>query len=249
MWIIPKRPILFILLLVTPVLIFPAWAGGKKDALTLAVHYDFFLCDGAVVRDASGLRHVGKLVNGSIVPGRRRNAVQFDGKGMIVVEGKPETLDPSGRAFAIGAACLPTAGDGVIAAMGDRSNGFCLFLKDRKSHFAIRSRGKLVQIGDTEPLPLKQWSLILAGMNARGDLWLRVNNAPIAQARGRFLAKRPAEPFCIGADPGTPVGDGPTTPAWKGQLQEVRLYWGEFDVTAERETLKDWYDLSGCGCR
>ncbi|MGC8642250.1 MAG: hypothetical protein ACP5XB_20495 [Isosphaeraceae bacterium] len=249
MGIIPKRRISFLMLLATAALVLPARAGGKKDTLTLAVHYDFFLSDGAVVRDASGLRHVGKLVNGSIVPGRRRNAVQFDGKGMIVAEGMPETLDPSGRAFALGAACLPTAGDGVIASMGDRSNGFCLFLKGRKPHFAIRSRGKLVQIADTEPLPLKQWSLILAGMNARGELWLRVNNAPIAQARGRFLAKCPAELFCVGADSGTPVLDGPTPPGWKGQLQEVRLYWGEFDVTAERETLKDWYDLSGCGCR
>jgi hypothetical protein len=46
-----------------------------------------------------------------------------------------------------------------------------------------------------------------------------------------------------------PVGDGPAPPGWKGQLQEVRLYWGEFDSSINRETLKDWYDLSGCGCK
>ena len=243
------RRVSLILLLLAVGLMVPVHAGDNRDALQLAVHYDFFLCEGSVVRDASGQRHHGRLVNGSIVERRRRNVVQLDGGGTIVVEGSPETIDPSRRAFTVGAACFPTAGDGVIAAMGERKDGFCLSLKDGKPHFAVRSRGRLVEIADTEPLPLEQWALVLAGVSPRGELWLRVNNAPTARAEGRLIHDRPAEPFCIGGDPGVPVGDGPSPPGWKGQLQEVRLYWGEFDVTANRETLKDWYDLSGCGCR
>ena len=108
MRVIPRR-IPYSIMLATAALVFPVQAGGKKETLQLAVHYDFILSDGAVVRDASGLRHMGKLENGSIVPGRRRNAVQFDGKGMIIAEGNPETLDPSRRPFALGAACLLAA--------------------------------------------------------------------------------------------------------------------------------------------
>ena len=149
------------------VLATPGRGGGGTDTLQLAVHYDFFLTDRAAVRDASGLRHHGKLVKGAIIEGRRRNAVEFDGTGMIVVEGPGPSLDPSGRAFTVGRRLYPTANDGVIASMGDRSDGFCLSLKDGKVRFAVRSQGRLVEIGDTEPLPREQWAHVLAGLSAR----------------------------------------------------------------------------------
>jgi hypothetical protein len=219
------------------------------DRLEKALHYDFFLGDGARVNDASGQKHDGLLVAGAIVEGRRRNAVTFDGKGMIRVVGAVRSLNPVGRALTIGAVCNPRSADGVIAAMGDQANGFSLYLKHGFPQFAVRNGGKLTRVADTEPIPLDPWTHLIGGIDESGEVWLIVNGFLTAHAKARHIAALPSEPLCIGADPGAPVGEYPSPANWQGMLQEVRLYWGFIDLKANREEMKDWADLSGCGCK
>ena len=223
--------------------------AGKGQTLEIALHYDFFLTDGSKINDASGKKHHGLMVRGSILEGRRRNAVELNGDGMIRVTGAADTLDPTGRALTVGAVCQPSKPDGVIAAMGDTRDGFSLYLKDGIPHFAVRRMGRLTKIADTEPIPLDQWAHLVGGIDPDGSIWLIVNGSPTAHARAGRLTRAPVEPFCVGADPGSPVGDYGSPLHWHGLLQEVRLYWGFIDLKTDREEMKDWADLSGCGCK
>jgi hypothetical protein len=245
-------------LVLLAILLGPMWGaraddpGGRQpvsDRLELALHYDFFLGEGTRVNDASGKKRDGTLVHGQIIEGRRRNAVKLDGLGMIRVEGPTAGLDPTARAFTVGAVCNPGSPDGVIASLGDRGNGFCLYLEKGIPHFAVRAGGRLTNVADTEPVALDQWTHLIGGIDESGEVWLIVNGFLTAHARGKFLPKLPGETLCIGADPGSPVDDGPPPAPWRGLLQEVRLYWGFLDLKANREVMKDWADLSGCGCK
>ena len=222
-------------------------AGAGR--LELAVHYDFFLCEGSRVNDASGKKHDGTLIHGALVEGRRRNAVRFDGQGMIRVNDPQATLDPTSRSLTVGAVCNPSSADGVIASMGDRTDGFSLYVKRGIPHFVVRCGGKLTQVADVEPIPIDQWTHLIGGLDENGEAWLIVNGYLTAHARSKQIPRRPAGPLCIGADPGAPVGDYSEPMNWNGLLQEVRLYWGFIDLKANREDMKDWADLSGCGCK
>ncbi len=72
----------------------------------------------------------------------------------------------------------------------------------------------------------------------------RVQGGEIVEGR-----QKPAEPFCVGADTGSPVGEYAPAMHWQGLLEDVRLYWGFMDRNENREQLQDWADLPGCGCR
>lgn len=221
---------------------------SRPERLELAVRYDFFLTEGSRVNDASGKRNHGTLSGGKIIEGRRKNAVRFDGAGAIVVE-PGTTIDPTARSFTLGAVCKPSTRDGVIASMGDANDGFSLYVKQGIAHFAVRTRGKLTEVADSESLPLDQWSHVIGGIDEAGEVWLVVNGYLTAHAHGTRLLSRPAESLAIGDDPGATVVDYRGPSHWNGLLQDVRLYWGFIDLKADREDMKDWADLSGCGCK
>jgi hypothetical protein len=220
---------------------------GHEDP-KIALHYDFFLSEGVRMSDASGNKHDGTLRNGEVVYGRRKNAVKLDGKGMILAA-TPESLNPASRPFTVGALCQPAAADGVIASMGDHSNGFSLYLKGGIPQFAVRTNGRLITVSDIDPLPMDQWVHLAGAIDAKGTLWLIVNSWPVAHVKGELIRNKPSEPFCVGADPGSPVGEKTTSQNWRGLLQDVRLYWGFMDPEEHRDTLKDWGDMPGCGCK
>jgi hypothetical protein len=222
-----------------------AASRGKK--LELVLQYDF-LPDQLKVADASGKKHDGAVQDGEIVYGRRKHAVKLDGKGMVAMTAVPDTLNPQSQAMTVGAFCQPSAPDGVVAAMGDKSNGFCLYLEAGVPQFAVRAQGELCKIAAREPVVLDQWVHLAGMIDAKGQLSLVVNGWPVATAQGKLIPQKPAKPFCAGADPGSPVGDYAAPLAWHGLLQDIRLYWGVAERNANRELWQDWADLPGCGC-
>jgi hypothetical protein len=78
---------------------------------------------------------------------------------------------------------------------------------------------------------------------------LLVNTASVADAPGGLVAQMPSEPLTVGADPGSPVGEYSGPLYWQGLVQDVRLCWGVLSRETARETLGDWADRPGCGCR
>ena len=127
------------------------------------------------MNDASGKKHDGTLIHRAIVAGRHRNAVGLDGTGMIRVNDPHATLDPARRPLTIGAVCNPATADGVIAAMGDRTDGFSLYVKRKMPYFAVRCGGTLTQVADVEPIPTNQWTHLIGGLDENGEAWLIVN--------------------------------------------------------------------------
>jgi RNA polymerase sigma factor (sigma-70 family) len=213
--------------------------------LELVLRYDFFGGKGSQVKDASVHKHHGVLHDGEIVTGEGNPAVKLRGKGGIT---QADILDLTSRPFTVGALCRPTAGAGVVATLGDKNNGFSLYLKDKKPVFAVRVDGELAQVVGDDPMELDQWIHLAGGIDAKGKLWLLVNGWPAASGQGKLIARLPAAPFCVGADPGSPVGDYQSPFAWEGFLTDVRLYWGFLDRNENREALAEWADLPGCGC-
>ncbi len=219
-----------------------------RNQTEIALHYDLFLVEGMHVGDASGKSHDAVLRNGEIVFGREMNAVRLAGNGAIAMAELPEDFSPAQRSFTVGALCQPAAPDGVIAAMGDRSNGFSLYLKEGVPHFAVRSNGELTQVVSDRPVMMNQWVHLAGAVDDQGNLWLIINGWPYIDAQGRFLAEPPTEPFAAGADLGTPVGEYSSSMNWQGLLQDIRLYWGVPDRNANRAVWQEWAKLAGCGC-
>jgi len=222
-------------------------AGAEPE---LALQYDFFDVQGGVVADGSGHGHGGTLVAGTIVSGKRKPAVQLDGGGMVTTDSLGRGVDLAGRALTVGAMCKPAGPDGVIASMGDSSDGFSLYLRDGVPHFAVRSRGTLHEVADTDPVELGRWIHLAGVIGADGQLSLLLNAFPVANgAEPSFLARTPTGRFAVGADAATPVGPYPSALHWQGLLEDVRLYWGAVSRDAHRDLLGDWANRPGCGCK
>ncbi len=220
--------------LACPALLSPALAGEAAEP-PLVLQYDFFEVQGGRVVDGSGHGHAGALTASAIVSGKRKPAVQLAGTGMITADalGGGELTGP----MTVGAMCKPEAGDGVVASMGDASEGFSLYLKDGIPHFAVRSHGQLHEVADTDAVEIGQW-VHLAGVIGRdGSLALLVNAFPAATSAAQaFLGRSPVGPFVVGEH-------------WQGLIEDVRVYGGAVSREAHRDLLGDWANRPGCGCR
>lgn len=229
----------------------PAEAGqsaGRGPKPELVLQYDFPPDQVVKVSDLSGKEHDGMLRDGRIVEGRRKNAVEFDGRGSITVSGTLDSLNPGSHCFTVGAFCRPMAADGVIAAMGDKADGFSLYLKGGLPQFALRSNGELSKATATEPVVLGQWVHVAGAIDPKGKLSVIINGWPVAGAPGKLMPRKPAGAFTVGADPGL-TGDYTTQQHWRGLLQDIRVYWGVLERDENRNQWQDWADLPGCGCR
>lgn len=215
----------------------------------LALQYDFFDVQGGQVADGSGRGHTGTIVGGTIVSGKRKPAIRLAGAGQVATDSLGRDIDLAGRAVTVGAMCRPGAPDGVIASMGDATDGFSLYLRDSVPHFAVRSQGVLHEVAETEPVDLDQWVHLAGVIGDRGEITLLVNAFPAVKgSEPSFLARTPAGPFAAGAGGTNPVGSYAAGLRWSGLLEDVRLYVGAISREAHRDLLGDWADRPGCGC-
>ena len=221
--------------------------SSRDVKLEAVVHFDFFVVEGGRVGDASGQHHDGQLQNGEVVEGKRKPAVQFQGNGAVSLF--DDKLDPSQRSLTVGALCKASASDGVIASLGDATNGFSLYIKDAVPRFVVRADGQLFEVASDEQICLDQWVHLVGIIGDDGKLSLIVNGWPVATGMGRVIPHKPAEGFYCGADLGSAVGDYEVALHWEGLLEDVRLYWGSMDRDRDSDQLKDWADMPGCGCR
>jgi len=198
------------------------------------------------VSDASGKNHSGTIHHGEIVYGRNKNAVQLDGDGWITMANVPASLNLKSQPFTVGAFCQPMAADGVLVTMGDKTNGFSLYLRNGVPHFVVRSNGELMQVAADEPVIMNQWIHLAGAVDNQGKLWLIVNMWPTAETSGKLIAESPSKPFCVGADIDSPVGDYSTPMRWKGLIQDIRLYRGFMDRNEYREQWQDWSARPNC---
>ena len=225
---------------------------GDRDAdakTEIALHYDFYGVEGDKVADQAKPPHDGTIHGGQIVDGKRKPAVKLDGNGSLSVSGEPSELNPAGRSFSVGALCRPESPDGVLVAMGDRTNGFSLYLRGGVPHFAVRSAGELTLLVGDKPVQDNQWLHLMGTVSSQGQIILLVNAWPAAEMKGKLIAEQPTKPLSVGADPSGEIAGTGSIPNWRGLVEDVRLYWGVMDRNEHREELGDWADRPGCGCR
>jgi hypothetical protein len=149
------------------------------------VLYDFYDVQGDVVSDGSGHGRAGTLIAATLVQGRRKPAVQLAGTGRVAAESLGAGVALASHALTVGAMCRPDAVDGVVVSMGDSQDGFSLYLKDGRPHFAVRSGGTLHEVADVEPLEAGRFVHLAGVVGAKGELWLLVNAFPVATSASR----------------------------------------------------------------
>jgi len=205
----------------------------REVPLELVLRPDFGGMRDGVVKDSSGKGNDGKSSGGEAAMGRKAKALKLDGQASIAFGTR---LDPSGKPFTVGAWCKPESADGVIIAQGGGSHGFALYLKEGMPQFAVRSRGALSVVSGKEKLAPGEWTHLAGVLNARGELHLRVNGKHAAMTKGGAIAVKPADGLSVGDDTGSKVGVDGNSTAWRGLLEDVRLYHGELDV----ESIESW---------
>ncbi|MDP7016900.1 MAG: arylsulfatase [Pirellulaceae bacterium] len=129
------------------------------------------------------------------------------------VEKKPLTID---------AVVGSSARDGVIVAQGGDAQGFSLYLKAGKIHFATRRNGKLTVLSSTEKAPDGKLTIHLR-MSKTGAASISVNGAAVAAGQGIGpLIVMPIDGLQVGADLNGAVGDYQAPFKLDGDIQ-VRL--------------------------
>ncbi len=147
-----------------------------------------------------------------------------------------QDLDPSAKPLTVGAWCTPGSGDGVVIAHGGASLGYSLYLKGGVPRFAIRDNGVLREVAGRNKLQLDRRVHLAAVLNANGRLLLYVNGKRVSEAEGQFITRKPADGLTVGADTGSPVGPYDSPMSCRGEIEDLRVYWGVLDEAS----LQKW---------
>jgi len=145
-------------------------------------------------------------------------------------------LDSSLKPLTVGAWCKPDAAEGVVISQGGGSHGFSLYLKDGLPQFALRSKGSLAIVSAKEKVPLGEWVHLVGALNARGEIHLRVNSKSVGMAKSGPIAAKPFDRMEVGDDSSNRVAEYGAATAWRGLIEDVRVYWGEL----EAEKIEAW---------
>lgn len=145
-------------------------------------------------------------------------------------------FDPTNKPLTVGARCVPSQPDGVLAAQGGPGLGYALYLLDGLPRFAVRVDGELFEAVAPKPVKLMQ-PVHLAGMlDHTGKLHLFIDGDEAAQAPGALLPSIPNDGLSLGFDSPPAVGSYTGRFVYAGKLSDFRLYWGELD----RPALASW---------
>ena len=145
-------------------------------------------------------------------------------------------MDSSMKPITVGAWCKPDAAEGVVISQGGGSHGFSLYLKDGLPQFALRSKGSLAIASAKEKVPPGEWVHLLGVLNARGEIHLRVNGKNVGMAKSGPITAKPFDRMEVGDDSSNRVAEYGTATAWRGLIEDVRVYWGEL----EAEKIEAW---------
>ena len=167
-----------------------------------------------------------RLHSGTLVPGRQATAVELDGSQPALRRPSDANLDPTYKPFTVGGWFKPSNGNGVLLALGGRSLGYALYLNQGQIEFAIR-RGGLLKTLSGPPISLDKWQHVTATVDPDGKASIRLNGQPGGEPTMMgFIGARPADGLSIGADSGSLVGRYSEANGFKGQLEDIRIYWG-----------------------
>ncbi len=168
-------------------------------------------------------------------PGQKRQRTA----GSMVDYGTPKTLDPTNKALTVSAWCISEKAGGVVAAHGGPLNGYALVVLKGKPVFMVRSGEKLATATGKRKITNK-WVHLAGVLTKDKKMRLYVDGALVDEALAPGLvAKTPVQGMQIGADTGSAVGEYTVPFAFKGVVDEVRVYHRALDEQ-EMGKLADW---------
>ena len=211
----------------------PPWWGKpggpdwKPDATAgLRLHFNFEKLEGERVPDLSGYNNHGQLHNAVLVDGRDgKKALRLQGDGWIEVP-KSQSLDPTDSAWTAEVTFKPEKTNGMILAGGGKSQGYALWLKQGHPVFTVVIDSKPVTVEAKEAVT--DWATIVGTITSDRKTTLYVDGRLATDATLPGLIQRNlSDAMQIGADLGSPVVE-PTSPAFTGWIERVRLFSGEY---------------------
>jgi len=145
------------------------------------------------------------------------------GKSQISV-GKSTSLNPVGKEVTVEAWIKTEKAGGVIVARGGSSHGYALYLENRRPRFAVRIDGKPASVWGKVKVT-EQWVHLAGVLAANKELRVYVDGKPAGTAKATgLITQDPQEAMEIGADENSTVGDYTSPFAFKGLIDEVRIY-------------------------
>ena len=145
------------------------------------------------------------------------------GRSLIRVE-KSETLNPAGKAVSACAWVKAERGGGVVLARGGNAHGYALYLQAGRPRFTVRIGGEPASVA-AKKKAVGRWVHIAGILTKEKEMQIYVDGkfAASAEAPG-VIAQDPQEAMEIGADEGSTVGDYTSPFAFKGIIDEVKVY-------------------------
>ncbi len=160
---------------------------------------------------------------------RRGQAPGDGGPSMISFKASP-SLNPMGKPLSVEAWVKTDAKDGVVIARGGPADGFALAIRDGLPRFLLRAGGELRSAVGKQKLG-PEWTHLAGVLGADKSLKLYVNGLPAGEGNATdFITTDPKQGLEIAADDGSAVGDYKSPLAFKGFIDEVRLYFGELSA-------------------
>ena len=195
-------------------------------------------------------------------------AIRRKGRGSYVGVEVSKSLDAAGKPLALEAWVQTRSGNGVVVARGGSAHGFSLVLQDAIPSFVVRSNKVLSTVSAEEKIG-NGWVHLAGALRPDKRIELYVNGKlAVSGPCTGLLAGNPAQAMEIGADEGGGVGDYGSPFGLKGNIDDVRLYFGNVsaaeiaahaanptDVAAQKAKLVAHYtfddgkaaDMSGNG--
>lgn len=143
-----------------------------------------------------------------------------------------KNLDPTGKTLSLSAWIKPEAENGAIIARGGNLEGFALSLQGGRPTFSYRSGKQLAEVAMKKKIPQGEWTHLagVLGKDKSLKLYLNGKAIPATGTAKTFITKNPAQGLNIGIDAGLGVGNYPNDFAFKGLIDEVRIFFGELSA-------------------
>ncbi len=110
--------------------------------------------------------------------------------------------------------------EGVIVAQGATAQGFSLFLKAGRPHFAVRSGEDLAEVQGSKLKPGEH--VLTAGIDAKGNLSLEVDGQAVGpKVPGELLTRMPTDGLDVGSDKNGAVGPYASPNPYGGRIGSV----------------------------
>jgi arylsulfatase A-like enzyme len=174
---------------------------------------------------------------------KKPQVLLLSGQGPAVSEPSSKEIDPSLRPFTVGGWLRTAQPNGVFMAHGGESLGYSLYLQEGVPTFVLRSDGQQGKVTARAAIKTETWVHIAASLDAGGEANILINGEVVATKKLFLIGARPSDGFTLGADSGSLVGDYTDVFALKGEVADVRVYWGKTNKRLWRQWLQSKNNL------